>query len=187
MSRVYITSDQHFFHENIIKYENRPFKSVEEMNEFMIQEWNKKVRKRDIVYCLGDFTFNRKVSEMKELISKLNGKKVLVMGNHDKKTMSMYYEAGFDEVYKNSIIYKEFFILSHVPVYLSADMPYINVHGHIHSKEFKDERYVNVCVELHNYAPVLFDDIKKSLKISDESIKEYRAMVWDNRHEEENV
>lgn len=78
----YFTSDLHFGHKNIIKYEDRPFSSVEEMDEFLIYKWNSKVGKNDEVYILGDFGFVSG-TRANELLDRLNGKKFLIKGNHD--------------------------------------------------------------------------------------------------------
>lgn len=71
-SMIWFTSDQHFYHKNVIRYCNRPFKSLEEMHETLIQNWNKVVGPTDIVYILGDFAFCG-VARMKEIVSRLNG------------------------------------------------------------------------------------------------------------------
>jgi calcineurin-like phosphoesterase family protein len=76
---------------------------------------------------------------------------------------------GFEEVYRYPIIYKGFYILSHEPVYLNEHMPYVNLHGHIHSKKYDSKQYVNLSVEMINYTPVLFDDIKKQFEIGESS------------------
>ena len=72
-SRVFITSDHHFFHKNILKYEDRPFETVEQMNSSMIKSWNSVVSKNDKVFHLGDFIFSNK-EDTKSIVSKLNGK-----------------------------------------------------------------------------------------------------------------
>ena len=93
MSKFFVTSDQHFNHENIIKYCNRPFSSVEEMNEEMIKRWNAVVSKDDTVFVLGDFFMGR-LTEIKDILPRLNGHIMLVEGNHDKDnriaTMTSY-------------------------------------------------------------------------------------------------
>jgi calcineurin-like phosphoesterase family protein len=78
---LYFTSDHHFWHTNIIKYCNRPFVSVEEMNEALIQNWNDLVLPEDEVYYLGDFSMAARPVEI--YTSRLNGIKYLVPGNHD--------------------------------------------------------------------------------------------------------
>jgi len=160
---IFFTSDQHFGHTNIIKYENRPFSNAEEMNAYMLTKWNYTVSKKDKVYFLGDLCIPCQM--YKDLIPKLNGYKIMVMGNHDSLSHKRYLEAGFEEVSKYPIILKDRFILSHDPVYLSDSMPYINIHGHIHSKQMFGKNYYNVSVELHDYTPVKFDVIVKKFSV----------------------
>ena len=83
-NKVYFTSDTHFGHENIIKWCRRPYSSVEEMNEKLIENWNSVVGPDDIVFHLGDFAFGGS-GLWKEVLSRLNGKKYLIIGNHDEK------------------------------------------------------------------------------------------------------
>ncbi len=79
----YYISDCHFFHENIIKgMDNRPFSSVQEMNEAMIEKWNARIKGHDEVYILGDFSFGS-AEETQKILSRLKGKLYLVLGNHD--------------------------------------------------------------------------------------------------------
>ena len=80
--KVFIISDTHFGHENIIKYCNRPFSSVEEMDEKMIKNWNETVSNNDVVLHLGDFGLGKK-EYIASIVKRLNGKKILIMGNHD--------------------------------------------------------------------------------------------------------
>ena len=79
---VYFTADTHFFHHNIIKYCNRPFRNVAEMNAAMIARWNAQVGKGDRVYHLGDVSFGG-LAETFRLLAELNGEICLVSGNHD--------------------------------------------------------------------------------------------------------
>lgn len=83
MSGPWFISDTHFGHANIIKYSNRPFQDVDQMNEWMIEEWNKRVQKNDDIYHLGDFAFLRP-EPMEKLLKRLMGRKHLILGNHDK-------------------------------------------------------------------------------------------------------
>ena len=90
--RFYI-SDSHFYHENLnAKMDNRGFESVEAMNEHMIAQWNKKVRKNDEVVILGDFSIE-KGEKTNEILHRLNGKKYLIIGNHDRYCYSAFYPA----------------------------------------------------------------------------------------------
>ncbi|MCF1193337.1 metallophosphoesterase, partial [Mangrovimonas sp. AS39] len=89
MIEVWFTSDLHLGHKNILVYEKeaRPFETVEEMNETLISNWNNTVRTSDIVFCLGDFAFGR---SNVDLAARLNGRKRLVMGNHDVYNNNVY-------------------------------------------------------------------------------------------------
>ena len=86
---IYFISDTHFNHNNIIKYCNRPFKSINEMNQTIINNWNKTVKADDEIYHLGDLVLGKK-EEMYNTVSNLNGKKYLIRGNHDKLSISIY-------------------------------------------------------------------------------------------------
>ena len=100
---TWIISDTHFGHENIIKYCNRPFSSVEEMDARMIKLWNNVVKKNDIVYHLGDFGVGNK-EYISKIVSKLNGRIFLILGNHDSHPVKWYYDCGFARVYDKPII-----------------------------------------------------------------------------------
>lgn len=114
---VWFTSDNHFFHKNIIRLSKRPFSGMFEMHEHLIAEWNKRVKHNEIVYVLGDFSFSS-VNMTKSIVSRLNGKKILITGNHDMAAHKML-AAGFDEVHENIYIHlgseKQKFFLSHFP------------------------------------------------------------------------
>lgn len=163
MGNTFIISDMHFGHKNIISYENRPFNNVDEMDKAIIDNWNKTVTTEDTVFILGDVSFYNK-DKTKEIVSSLKGKKILILGNHDKaKTSTWWKETGFEEVISYPIILDEFYILSHEPVYLSKNMPYANIHGHIHHLKYEDIQYFNVSVECINYTPIDFNSIKETI------------------------
>ena len=84
MGKIYFTSDLHFGHENVIKFDNRPFKTVEEMDEELIRRWNAKVGKGDLVYVLGDMIWKSRNGDAEQLIKSLNGQIILIKGNHDR-------------------------------------------------------------------------------------------------------
>lgn len=83
MSNIYFVSDTHFGHANIIRYSNRPYNNIQEMNEQFILNWNAVVKPEDTVWHLGDFAFMQ-LSEFKKLLWRLNGDINVVLGNHDK-------------------------------------------------------------------------------------------------------
>ncbi len=157
---IYLLSDNHFWHTNIIAYENRPFKNVEDMNAYMIKQWNSVVNRDDIVYYLGDFAFSGKTATM-EILSQLNGRKILIKGNHDRRKSDTWWKSvGFSDVINGGVILDNFYLLSHQPLYMNESMPYVNIHGHIHSKKMEGNQYFNVSVEHWDYVPVSFEMIK---------------------------
>ena len=88
-TNIFFTSDTHFGHEAIIKFCNRPFKDAHEMDEVMINNWNNKVGPDDLIFHLGDFAFGG--SELwNSILPKLNGHKVLIISNHDRKNYTDY-------------------------------------------------------------------------------------------------
>lgn len=169
---TYLISDTHFNHANIIDYCNRPFGSVDAMNKSIIQNWNNKVKKEDRVFFLGDFCMGG-AQQIKYFASQLNGRKSIVLGNHD-RSPKLYYEADFEAVYSYPIIYDGFYILSHQPQFLSIHAPYVNIHGHTHSikQELINKEglnlYYNVCVECIDYTPINFKEIKQYYVGSDD-------------------
>ncbi|WP_019910383.1 metallophosphoesterase [Paenibacillus sp. HW567] len=168
MSNVFFTSDHHFGHKLIIDFESRPFKNVEEMDRVMIERWNSTVVPQDTVFHLGDFSF-RKLEDTRSIVSALNGYKILILGNHDRsRGRSWWLEAGFNEVSEYPLIYKDFFFLSHEPMYMNKHMPYVNVHGHIHGQKYEGKNYFNLCVEHWDYTPLSFQQIRDAVVVSEE-------------------
>ena len=80
---IWFTSDLHFFHNNVIRNSGRPFKNLDEMHEVLIANWNSRVKKKEIIYVLGDFSFGGK-EKTRAILKRLSGYKILVKGNHDK-------------------------------------------------------------------------------------------------------
>ena len=136
---IYFITDTHFHHSNIIKYCNRPFKDINEMNETIINNWNSIVKNDDTVYHLGDFCLSSD-DEIKNIFNRLNGNKILIRGNHDRKPVKFYEEIGFKVLTHAPIILDEYKImLSHGPLPdAKIKDGYINLHGHIHNKKISD-------------------------------------------------
>ena len=155
---IYLISDTHFNHKNIIEYEDRPFNNVKEMNKTLIDNWNEVVSKHDKVYHLGDFGWGNK-KEITRLVSRLSGYITLIKGNHDGHSNKWYNEAGFNDVIEGGMILDEFILLSHKPLYINNHMPYINIHGHLHGNNMVGKKYINVGVERINYRPILLDTL----------------------------
>lgn len=106
MNNTWFTSDIHFFHANIIKYCNRPFSSVEEMNEALIQRWNELIGPNDTVYSLGDFAMG-KIGHIKEVLSRLNGNLYMITGNHDQEIIKHGVSLISERLVKEITPYKE--------------------------------------------------------------------------------
>lgn len=179
--KVFVTSDHHFNHANIIKYCNRPWNSgkdsdgniivtkddVFRMNEDMIERWNSVVGKTDIVYHLGDFALGDR-SRVADIVKRLNGSIRLILGNHDTRDVRFYYESGFDKVYDKSIVVNDFYILSHEPIaFLGPNNCFANIYGHVHNSDnYRTFTKCSccVCVERWDYMPVEWSVIEDGLK-----------------------
>ena len=164
---IFFTSDTHFGHAKIIEYCNRPFTDISHMNESMIEKWNAVVGPGDTVYHLGDFSMGPK--ENVQIRKRLNGKVILVKGNHDKKD-AVHLEAGFDELHRRLEIeidgYKLY--LAHIPIHLdpgtrwypeelSTKPPeYFDYFlcGHVHTAWKRQGKTINVGVDVSNFIPL---------------------------------
>ena len=162
MPNVWFISDTHFFHDNILKFHGagRPFASIEEMNETIVQKWNAVVKPADVVHHLGDVSFKlfQKEDEVDKLLSRLMGQKHLYMGNHD--TLPSILSKHFCKINLWKVFAKYNFVASHVPI---PTRQFRNVtcqvHGHTHVNKMDDPHYINVCVEHTDFAPVHIEDI----------------------------
>ena len=164
--KTFVIADTHFGHSNIIKYCDRSFVTTEEMDRQLIEKWNSVVGKDDIVYHLGDFALGN-MTKVSEYRKQLKGKIFLIQGNHDGYNIRRYYEAGFDKVYDKPIIYQDFFILSHQPLFVTESIPYANIYGHVHNNpEYTDYSSNTFCVsaERISYTPILFDEVIRLMK-----------------------
>ena len=132
---IYFTSDLHLGHRGIIEMQNRPFENIQEMNQVLIRNYNAVVHKNDTVYILGDISNHLPRDRANELISKLNGKKILVKGNHDKKYDTELFEEICD--FKTVSLNGVYFALMHYPMlsWPKKNSGSIQLHGHIHARE----------------------------------------------------
>ena len=162
-NRQFFIADTHFGSDSIIRYENRPFDSTVEMDKALINNWNKTVDNGDTVFVLGDFCES---GNEKRILSKLNGTKILIRGNHDDRTSSFYRKAGFEEVYDMPVLYNGFFMLSHQPRYINLNMPYVNIFGHVHNNPmYRDYSKQHFCVSVEriNYTPISYSEILRKI------------------------
>lgn len=173
----YVIADLHFGHQNVIKYEDRPFKDAVEMDEKLIELWNSTVSTGDIVYVLGDFTLSRKLATIQSLTNRLNGDKILIMGNHDTRKPKDYVECGFKVAIRRPIMVDPGVILMHEPFtdsFLIA-LNYFYFFGHVHSKKTLMDEYSNcfcVSVERIGYKPI---DLDKCLREMKDHIKQNKG------------
>lgn len=180
MSKTWVYSDPHFYHENICKFTNadgspvRPWDDATTMTEEMIQWYNELVADGDRVYILGDVAFTP--THMSKSVARLKGRKVLVPGNHDPHKMRKYFDL-FDDV--RGYVVKKGFIMSHMPIHEGSLSRWkLNIHGHLHGNivnhyvsgkemmNFPDERYYCACVEHTYFRPKLLDEILHERGIS---------------------
>ena len=184
MPSVFLVSDTHFGHAGVCRFMRndgvtklRPWDTPEEMDEFMVKAWNERVRPNDKVYHLGDVVINRKALKT---LSRLNGDKVLIRGNHD-----IFRDTDYNMYFRELRAYHVMngMILSHIPVHEESLGRFgTNIHGHLHATRVKkargvdaktgavlygteiDPRYHCVCVEQTDFAPILFEDAIKRIE-----------------------
>jgi calcineurin-like phosphoesterase family protein len=168
--KIFFTSDHHFGHTNILKFCNRPFASIDEMNEVLIQRWNEKIGIADDVYHLGDFALTTN-EQCKEIIDQLNGNIHLIVGNHEGsalnhrkrfKWVKEYFELKVqDETCANGV---QRIILFHYAMrvwrgdYRGAWHLYGHSHNNLPDKE--DALAFDVGVDCHNFYPLAYHDVK---------------------------
>ena len=184
MPAVFLVSDTHFGHAGVCRFlredgtKLRPWDNPEDMDEFMVEAWNQRVRPNDKVYHLGDVVINRRALKT---LGRLNGDKVLIRGNHD-----IFRDTEYREYFRELRAYHVMngCILSHVPVHEASLGRFgVNIHGHLHANRVKrvigidtlgtapelvygtepDVRYHCVCVEQTDFAPILLEDVFKRI------------------------
>jgi calcineurin-like phosphoesterase family protein len=184
MPATFLISDTHFGHAGVCRFlrndgvtKLRPWDDPEEMDEYMVQAWNERVRPKDKVYHLGDVVINRKHLTT---LGRLNGDKVLIRGNHDIFKLEDY-TPYFRDIRGYHVM--SGMILSHIPVHEESLGRFgVNVHGHLHAnrvmrraestvefmergeRSWIDPRYHCVCVEQTDFAPILLEDMIKRIK-----------------------
>jgi len=186
MKNTWFTSDLHLSHVRILELCNRPFADVDEMNEAIIDNWNSVVKSTDVVYVLGDVALG-KIAESLPLCEQLKGKKYLIPGNHDRVWSSYgkkireldvlrYEEAGFI-ILDEDVIHVTGWRLCHFPYVgdshdedryrshrpVAATEDEWLLHGHVHEKWKRNERQINVGVDVWDFTPVHIDEIRDTM------------------------
>lgn len=203
--KTWFTSDLHFSHRNVITYCLRPFDNVEDMNAHIIKTWNKTVKPFDTVYVLGDFSLNPNWS--KRIVPLLNGKKVLVAGNHDachishkksEKFVNKYLE-HWNYVwphYCNFWLNNQWVVMSHLPYdnqyddrykeYKLKDNGYILLHGHLHGRYIKNGRQIDVSWDAHNGKLLSEDELISIINDERDFIPSHLTEYYKNRKDDRN-
>jgi len=185
---VFFTSDSHFSHHNIIRYCFRPFKDITEMNETIISNWNRVVRPKDIIFHLGDFMFHqekntgRQIKETEQMLSRLNGMKYLIVGNHDSSgtTKALGWQGVYD-ILNVKCFQDQTIILCHyaLVVWHKSHHGSFHLFGHSHNTLGKNEdlhsysglvgellthsRSFDVGVDAWNFTPISFSQVKEEM------------------------
>lgn len=159
---IYFTADQHFDHENIIKYCKRPFTTVRLMNRTIIRNYNEIITDDDIVYHLGDVTLRGPVSinVVRQFTGRLKGQKHLILGNHDRLTPKQYLDVGFLSVHTSLELEFENLILVHDPALSAVDRKRVFLCGHVHDLFKVAKNAINVGVDQWNFKPVSLSEIR---------------------------
>lgn len=169
MPNVFLTSDTHFSHQGIIKFDGcngsklRPWDTIEAMNEALVENWNQVVKPEDKVYHLGDVVINRGALP---ILARLNGRKILVKGNHDVFRAEEYLQY-FSDIRAGHKLGN--YILSHIPIHPASLTRWCdgNIHGHLHDGRVMlengeiDKRYICVSVEHTDYTPIPLEEVEK--------------------------
>lgn len=157
-SKTFFIADQHYGHTNILKYCNRPFSTIEEMDRELILRHNSVVGFFDTVFHLGDFSFY-KPEKSRDILNKLNGKThILIKGNHDRSMNIMKESVGFDEVY-DKFIYEDW-MLQHHPIKTNKKL----LCGHVHQRWHRIDDIINVGVDVNEFTPRTLDELTLASK-----------------------
>lgn len=154
---IYLVSDTHFGHHNILQFEPElfgHFKDIDERDNYLVELWNQTVTPKDKVWHLGDVAFNTRLP----ILERLNGKlDLLIMGNHEHKNIKEYipYFKDVKSMHDHNDV-----IFTHIPVHESQLKRWkANVHGHTHLVKLDDPRYINVCIEQTGLRPISLETI----------------------------
>ncbi len=177
--KLFFTADTHFFHTNIIKYCERPFENITEMNNTIIERWNKKVPKDAVVFHLGDFSLTAHPKALDELIDSLNGTIYLIIGNHERDALrTEYVRNNWKGVYDIAEIYvkddeitygEQHLVMCHYPMltwnasHRGSWQLFGHVHGGLSNKGVikHSVTQMDVGVDCHNFTPLSYQEVKE--------------------------
>ena len=200
-SNVYLTSDTHFNHGNIIKFCKRPFKDAEEMNQMLIENWNKKVPKDGIVFHLGDFAWGG-YEAWKNIREQLNGEIILIKGNHEMKNLTPKAEKELFkystwqmmvEIEGRKVLLNHFPYLCYSGVYRDANAQVYQCFGHVHLSNVAERNGGKDCprcfdmlyplqydvgVDFNNFTPLSWYEVNE--KIQTQIKENANQKIWIN-------
>lgn len=165
---LWFTSDTHFGHAGIIQHSHRMFRTVDEMDEVMMERWNERVKPNDHIFFLGDFSFHRPVRTL-EILAGLNGIKYLIRGNHDRNNLSTACVSMFDggaDHYHEITVGSQLLVLCHFAFrsWNGSHHGSWNLHGHSHGNLPSQGRQLDVGVDTHEYYPYSFEEVAMDME-----------------------
>ncbi len=175
---TYFIADTHFGHCNIIEMCRRPFGDIQEMNEALINNWNRKVRGNDTVYVLGDMFYRCEASSVESILSRLKGKKYLIRGNHDKSWLDNCHDAkyrfnGIETLLETSISGHGMTLCHYPLVTYKHKATHYHIHGHIHNDTTADywpllkirPLVLNAGVDINHFEPVTLEELIENNRV----------------------
>lgn len=185
--KTFFFTDPHFHHRNILTFRDqqgkliRPeFTTVEEMNRQIVDQWNSAITPDDRVYLLGDVAMSTSAWAF-EIVGELNGRKILIKGNHDNAKLAIYsrYFADIRSEIQMKMPEGDRVLFTHRPITLpdlgvSEEEAYalvFNVHGHTHQRSLSDCRYINICPEIIGYTPIEWGTLQKEIRLRKVALK----------------
>jgi calcineurin-like phosphoesterase family protein len=158
----FLSADHHLDHVKILEYCSRPFSTIEAMNRAIVERHNAVVGQQDTTYMLGDFALARP-DRIQQLLGQMNGRKILIMGNHDHYTLARARSVGFSEVYRRMEIHSRAvrFLLTHESERTPLDVQPLDwvLCGHVHGRWRIKGRRINVGVDVWDFRPVSLDQV----------------------------
>jgi calcineurin-like phosphoesterase family protein len=176
---ILFTADEHYGHDNIIKYCTRPYADVKTMNRALIQNYNRVVTDDDTVYHLGDFGFFSmdSLNVLRKFVQQLNGTKILILGNHDRLPAQEYVEAGFRSAH--TFLEVDGYLLTHDPCNTIIYPERRWLCGHVHTFFKHCNNTINVGVDQWAFAPVTKDEVDTLFKLK-ETTNKGAAEPWNS-------
>ena len=173
-NNVFFTSDTHFYHRNILKFTNRTSfcSTIEEHDEELIKRWNSVVSKNDLIYHLGDFSFAKELNYFYDILTRLNGRKFWILGNHDHlDRFSNVILSEFEWIRDYYVIPQKQFgqhiVLFHYPMrewyqYYRGSW---HLYGHVHGEINDFGKSMDVGIDAHEeFRPFSFEEVQKNLE-----------------------